>query len=59
LDELTLFDPEKKYTSIINQSCFLLAYVQTDAGPSQFKSSGPGYVDWKVNPLDPKLNLPG
>jgi hypothetical protein len=55
LDELTLFDPEKQYTSIINQSCYLLAYVQTEAGPSQFKSSGPGYVDWKVNPLDPKL----
>jgi len=55
LDELTLFDPEKKYTSIINQSCCLLAHVQTEAGPGRFESSGPGYVDWKVNPLDPKL----
>jgi hypothetical protein len=55
LDELTLFDPEKKYTSIINQSCYLLAHVQTEAGPGRFESSSPGYVDWKVNPLDPKL----
>ena len=55
LDELTLFDPEKKYTSIINQSCYLLAHVQTEAEPSRFESVSPGYVDWKVNPLDPKL----
>jgi hypothetical protein len=59
LDELTLFDPENKYTSIINQSCYLLVHVQTEAGPSRFESSGPGYVDWKVNPLDPKLKTIG
>lgn len=55
LNELALFDPDKRYRSIINQSCYLLAHVQTEVGPGQFESSGPGYVEWKVNPLDPRL----
>ena len=54
LDELALFDPAKKYTSVINQSCYLVVQVQME-GPSQFESPHPGFVVWKVNPLDPKL----
>ena len=54
MDELALFDPAKKYTSIINQSCYLVAHVQ-GGGSSQFESPNPGLVVWNVNPLDPKL----
>jgi hypothetical protein len=59
LDELTLFDPAKKYTSVINQSCYLIAHVQTETGSSQFESLGSGLVVWKVSPLDPKLKQIG
>jgi hypothetical protein len=55
LNELTLFDPERKYASVLNQSCYLVAHVQTETGPSEFESPNPGMVFWKVNPLDPKL----
>jgi len=59
LDELTLFDPERKFASIINQSCYLVAHVQTEAEPSQFESPQAGVVIWKVSPLDPRLKEMG
>jgi hypothetical protein len=55
MDELILFDPEGKYGSVLNQSCYLRADVQTETGPSEFESPSPGVVIWKVNPFDPKL----
>jgi hypothetical protein len=58
LDELALFDPAKEYTSVINQSCYLVVQVQME-GPSQFESPHSGFVVWKVNPLDPKLKKIG
>jgi hypothetical protein len=55
LEELSLFDPARKYDSVLNQSCYLIVHVQTETGPSEFESPNPGVVVWKVNPLDPKL----
>jgi hypothetical protein len=55
LDELALFDPTGKYASVFNQSCYLVAQVQTEARPAEFESPNPGLVLWKVSPLDPKL----
>lgn len=55
VDDLTRFDPSGKYTSVINQSCYLVTHVRTEMGPSEFESPSVGIVVWKVNPLDPKL----
>jgi hypothetical protein len=55
LDELALFDPTGKYASVFNQSCYLVAQVQTETRPAEFESPNPGLVLWKVNPLDPRL----
>jgi len=55
LDELARFDPAGEYASITNQSCYLVAHVRPEMGPSEFESPSIGVVVWKVNPLDPKL----
>src|SRR5204862_7308810 len=55
LGELTRFDAAGEYASITSQSCYLVAHVRPEMGPSEFESPSIGVVVWKVNPLDPKL----
>jgi len=55
LNELTRFDPEGKYRSVFNQSCYLVAQVHKENDASEFETPNNGVVIWKVNPLDPRL----
>lgn len=55
IGELSRFDPEGKYESVINQSCYLIAQVGEEIGASEFQSPNSGVIHWKVNPLDPTL----
>jgi hypothetical protein len=59
LKRTTLADPEARFTSIYNQSSYLIAEALPEGEKSQFASPSLGIVVWKVNPFDPVLKEMG
>jgi hypothetical protein len=53
--DLEHFDPDGQYTSVINQSGYVVAKTIAEDEPSAFESPSPGIVLWSVSPLDARL----
>ena len=59
LSDLEVFDPEGKFTAVVNQSGYVVSQLPTPQEPVGFKSPSAGIVFWSVDPLDPRLKQIG
>lgn len=59
LSRMQLFDPERKYEQILNQSCYIKVLPASQEAKSTFESPFPGMIIWKLSPSDPALRAAG
>jgi len=59
LKDLEPFDSHEESHSLLNRSEYLVASLAANGDSDQFELIGPTILQWKVNPLDPRLRKIG